>query len=527
MKIQSYPRHTFKMYSDQQLKLAENQEALSSFIGLPFNEENFIQQIQLKKIHFTPAKRECMVNAFHQQYEAIEPVETITNNISLLALENTFTITTGHQLTLFGGPSYFMYKILHVISLCQKLNVKYASHHFVPVFWMATEDHDKEEISETTIYNKKLRWETNETGATGNFSLNNEFELCKEEFIRLFSSAEFDEIQQKIQSFSGNSLAEGMFHFIHAIFQKYGLLILDPNKQILKKEMIPIFEKEINESVTFKSVSKTNQWLLDQEITPQAQIQPINLFYLQEGKRSKISPSENGFTTNEISFTKSQILEEINNHPEFFSPNVFLRPIYQELILPNLAYVGGPGELNYWMQLKGIFDAFSIPYPILVNRVSLFIIEKPLLDKFKKFDFSFLDYANFTKEDLRKTFLLSNKETIDWNGTQDLIDQAQESAKVLFEKFAPGNTKMVDAEWKSIEKSVNQLIQKLEKQTNLKYSVSLNQIEQIKDKLFPNGSTQERVVHFFQYCSNGSLKNLDEILEDINPFESNILLIQV
>jgi bacillithiol biosynthesis cysteine-adding enzyme BshC len=527
MKTEIFPRNTLTYYNDLQIKLAEDQQKLIDFIGLPFKQENITKQIKQKKAHFSLAERIKLSAVLKDQYLAIQTSEKVTKNIELIEKENTFTVTTGHQLTLFGGSAYFFYKIIHAISLCQKLQEDHPAYNFIPVFWMASEDHDKEEIAETTIYSRKIRWETNQTGPVGAFDLNAEFEACKKEFLQLFSTSEFNEIEQTLLSFSGSSLSEGMFHFLNSIFQQYGLLILEPNRAELKRMLIPIFEKEITQSISYQAVSATNSELQQIGVKPQAQIQPINFFHLQAGKRSKIIKVEDGFSINNQFFTKEELLLEINNHPEFFSPNVFLRPLYQELILPNLAYIGGPGELSYWIQLKGIFDAYLVPFPFLVNRISIFQMDKSLHEKLVKLNIPFLDFAAKTKEELKKEFLSKNKEVIDWTETKVLIDLAHNKAHFLFDKHAPSNKKMLDAEWKTIEKTIDQITQKLDKQLNIKYDVALNQIEQVKDKFFPNGSSQERVFHFFHFCSNGSLEKINLIMSAIDPFESGILVIQV
>jgi bacillithiol biosynthesis cysteine-adding enzyme BshC len=392
---------------------------------------------------------------------------------------------------------------------------------------MASEDHDKEEIAESTIYSKKIRWETNQTGPVGEFHLNHEFEACKKEFLQLFSSSEFNDIEQDLLSFSGNTLAEGMFHFLNSIFQQYGLLILEPNRTELKRMLIPVLEKEITQATTFQAVSITNSELQKIGIKPQAQIQPINFFHLQAGIRSKIIKSENGFSIENKHLSTDELLKEINTNPENFSPNVFLRPLYQEIILPNLAYIGGPGELSYWIQLKGIFDAFLVPFPFLVNRISIFQIDISIQEKLIKLNIPFLDLASKNKDELKKEYLLNNKEFIDWQETQNLIDLAHSKAQFLFDIHAPSNQKMLDAEWKSIQKTLDQIIHKLDKQLNIKHAVALNQIEQIKDKLFPNGSSQERIFHFFHFCSDGSLEKINRIISAIDPYESSISLIQV
>ncbi|MFM7667890.1 MAG: bacillithiol biosynthesis BshC, partial [Bacteroidota bacterium] len=318
MKINTYKRKEFNYYNDVQLKLCDEQESLNDFIGLPFSSEALKKQIQIKQESFSKEKRKILQAHFESQYKNIEISEAIKKNINLVSEENTFTITTGQQLTLFGGPAFFFYKIIHCISLTSKLKKNNPEYNFIPVFWLASEDHDKEEISDTTIFHQKFHWENEFTGATGDFPLDDKIEKIKNSILDFFSNNEDCEIASHLKKFNGLTLSEAFIIFLTSIFKDYGLLVLDANSPILKKELSIVFVNEINEFSTFKNVSETNEQLQKNGIKSQAKIREVNFFKLHEGQRLKINYSENKFFIANKEIQKEKLLSDIQNNPESF-----------------------------------------------------------------------------------------------------------------------------------------------------------------------------------------------------------------
>ena len=527
MKIDNYPRKHFNYYNEIQIKLTDDQKSLNQLIGLPFTIESFKKQIELKQNSFTSNRRKILQTHFDNQYKDISLSESLKENINLLGEENTFTITTGQQLTLLGGPAFFFYKIIHCISLTKKLKENYPEFNFIPVFWLASEDHDKEEISETTIFNQLFRWENDFTGATGEFQLDDNFQNIKNSIKDFFSNNEECEIVKHLNKFQGETLSKAFISFLTSIFQDYGLLVLDANSPILKKELATIIKNEINEFSTFKNVSETDARLMGLGIKSQAKIQEVNFFKLDKGQRLKINNSEKKFFIANEEVSKEQLLREINTNAESFSPNVFLRPLYQEMILPNLAYIGGPGELSYWLQLKSNFDFYKTPFPLLVNRLSLYVIDSTIEKKMKNFSFSVLDFINTSFEELKKKFLASTQdfENLNWEETESELETIHLKLKEIYQGSTPEIGSFLESEWKNIEKSVEKIKSKLQKQLASKHDIGIKQIEQIKLKLFPNSISQERFYHFFTFCPDGSLKLVSELIQDIDPFNSDILVI--
>jgi bacillithiol biosynthesis cysteine-adding enzyme BshC len=527
MKIETFSRKLFNYYNDAHIKLAENQESLSELIGLPFSIESIKKQIDLKKDNFTSNSRKLLNTHFKNQYNGIEISSSIETNIELLENENSFTITTGQQLTLFGGPAFFFYKIIHCISITRKLKELYPEYHFIPVFWLASEDHDKEEISETTLFNQSFRWENEYTGPTGDFPIDENFNNIKDSILDFFSNKKDNEVVKHLNKFQGETLSLGFINFLTSIFKDYGLLVLNTNSSFLKKEFTKIIENEINEFSTFKNVSETNALLLNKGIKPQAKIQEVNFFKLAKGQRLKLNYTENKFYISGKEISKEKLLLEIKNKPESFSPNVFLRPLYQEIILPNLAYIGGPSELSYWMQLKSNFDFYKTPFPLLVNRLSLYIIDSSIEKKMKNFSFSVLDFINTSLVEMKKNYLSTTQdfENLNWEETDTKLASVFSNLKDLYQSSTPEINGFLESEWRNIEKSIEKIKIKLEKQIASKHELGVKQIEQIKNKLILKSIPQERIYHFFTFCPDGSINIIHELIKEMDPFSTDILVV--
>jgi bacillithiol biosynthesis cysteine-adding enzyme BshC len=332
---------------------------------------SLLEQCKAKSTNYSSAHRKILSSYLSHQYSKSSTTEAQESNLRHLAKDNTLTITTGHQLSLGLGPLFLIYKALHVINLCEQLNKEQTEYHLVPVFWLASEDHDFEEIKSTQFFHKDFAWESNQTGPVGRFEtsgLNETYQAM----LSLFQQEAQDELMALFQ------VSEGRYvdHYktlLNKVFGSYGLLIMDGDNPELKRMFIPLMQKELESQFVFEHVNRTNQELLDAGLKTQAYVRPINLFYMTEGKRSRIIPSSDGFLIDEIAWNKDVLFEELKEFPERFSPNVLFRPIYQECILPNICYVGGSGEMAYWAQLKSTFSAANVEFPLIQTRISALI----------------------------------------------------------------------------------------------------------------------------------------------------------
>ncbi len=204
------------------------QKLNDEFKGLPFKIESFEKQIQLKQNSYNLKTREVLSQVLNNSYKHVHKGQKLQQNLIDINKSNTFTITTGHQLNLFLGPAYFFYKIIHVIAICDRLVKEYPKYNFVPVFWMASEDHDYEEIKSTSIFGEKLTWETDQIGCVGDFCFDSQLKDVVVKFKTLFQNSNKSNIYNLVDSYQGVNLSEATFNFLNALFGEKGLVVLDP-----------------------------------------------------------------------------------------------------------------------------------------------------------------------------------------------------------------------------------------------------------------------------------------------------------
>ncbi|MEM7548148.1 MAG: bacillithiol biosynthesis cysteine-adding enzyme BshC [Bacteroidota bacterium] len=500
------------------LDYLNGKSALKEFYNLPPQIDTFQKGIDAKS-SFPEHHRNVLVEALKQQYKYLKVDEAVASNVERLNGKNTFTVTTGHQLNIFTGPLYFIYKIVSVIRICQQLKEQYPEYNFVPVYWMASEDHDLEEINHFSLFGTQYSWDTNQTGAVGRMRTDGLQELCKKlpEKVELFEKA-YSEC---------DTLAEATLKYVNELFGKYGVVAIEPDRRELKALFSTIVKDDILNHRANDMVESQSTKLAKLDYRTQIYPRSINFFLLSEGKRERII-SENGhFTTKEsdAQWSSEEILKLVHEEPERFSPNVVLRPLYQEVILPNLAYVGGPAEVAYWFQLKPVFDHYQVPFPVVLPRNFALILNKGNAKKFIKTDLSneelFLDQKtikdNFLKENAENEFSLKKEKEALEKVFGEIKKKAHDIDQTL-EGF-------IGAEENKSIKSLDNIEGRLKKAEERKQETALKQIEVLKEKLFPNGSPQERTENFLNFYLNNP-DFIDQLIESFDPFDfrMNVLI---
>ncbi len=460
---------------------------------------NFVDQLEEKSLSVRAQSRTTLVTALQKQYQNINSSEATTNNIKLLQQQNTFTITTGHQLNLFTGPLYFLYKIISTINLCEELGVKYPKQNFVPIYWMATEDHDFEEINYFNFKGDKVQWNRDFGGAVGELStegLQDVFQAFSDKLGPGKNASYLRDLFQKAYIKHSN-LADATRFLANELFGEYGLVIVDANDKQLKKLFIPYVQQELLEQTSFKAVSKT---IADFPSEYKIQVNPreINLFYITEGIRKRIVFEDEIYKVinTTISWTKEELLKHLYEVPGRFSPNVLLRPLYQEVILPNLCYIGGGGELAYWLEMKLMFDAFGVVFPMLLLRNSALIITEAQQKKLANFKLTTSElFLKQTDLIAQKTKELSEL-NIDFSTQREFLKEQfkklYEVAKQTDESFLGA----VAAQEKKQLKGLANLEKRLLSAEKRKLKEKLNSFTVLQDELFPKQSLQERNTNF-------------------------------
>ena len=495
--------------------------------------ENFKAQIEEKQLSFSEPSRTVLVSALKKQYQHIETSEATLKNIESLKSENTFTITTGHQLNLFTGPLYFLYKIVSAINLSEKLKQAYPKYQFVPIYWMATEDHDFEEINYFNFKGKKVHWNRSATGAVGELStegLEAVFKLFSLE-IGATNNAVYLKTLFEEAYLNHNNLADATRFLANKLFKDYGLVIIDANVAELKKQFSPFMEADLLNQTAFNEVSKTNEALVQVFENYNIQVNPreINLFYLTENLRERIIFEDGIYKVNNtnISWKKSDIQKELLVHPERFSPNVIMRPLYQEVILPNLCYIGGGGELAYWFQLKQFFNKVEVPFPILLLRNSVLIQSENQSKKLQKLHISnediFLKRHNFINKKVRE---ISNID-IDFSEQKAILKTQFEALYHLAEQTDKSFLGAVKAQETKQLKGLDVLEKRLLKAQKRKLSDQVSRMIELQNELFPNGSLQERNTNFSEFYLEYGDDLIPKLIENLKPLQGEFILLKI
>lgn len=508
----------------------DQETSLSPFYNRFPSLENFKLQIEEKQKNFTKDKREILAKRIREQYK-LAPISTATKTrIESLKESNTFTITTGHQLNLFTGPLYFLYKIFSVINLCEQLKETYPEYNFVPIYWMATEDHDFEEINFFNFKEKKIAWERESSGAVGELSTEGLGKI-RRQIKELFGPSERAKVLLDFYSDSyghHDNLADATRFLANRIFAEYGLVIVDGNDAELKKSFIPYAEKELTESLSHKTITDTTKRLTDLGYPEQVHPREINLFYLRENLRERIIEEDGRYLINDtdISFSKEEILDELKNHPQRFSPNALLRPLYQEVILPNLCYIGGGGELAYWFQLKDYFGIVKVPFPTLLLRNSALLVSEKLSKKLKKLDCSVDDLFLPQHELMAKHTRKLSEVDIDFSTQMEFLKKQFSDLYKLAEKTDKSFVGAVAAQEKKQLNGLAHLEKRLLKAQKRKFADELHRLKLIQDELFPKQSLQERHANFSEFYVEYGEELFEILKENLNPLAQDFTVVE-
>ena len=504
---------------------------LKSFYVYPPSAEAFAEVIAKMKKY---AYRNLLPFLLKEYYKRNAPglaSDATLANIQKLEEEHCFTVTTGHQLCLFTGPLYFIFKIITTINLAEKLNKEYPQNHFVPVYWMATEDHDFAEINHANLFGKMVEWQPQTPnsgqgggGPVGKIPLASFASTIESLFAIIGDSENSKDLKQIISdSYSTEkTLAEATFSFVNALFGKYGLVILDPDNAALKQIFKPIITDELLIENSFKLVTETNKKLVEAGIDPQVNPREINLFYIDEHGRNRIEKKDSRWSVvgGHWSVNNEEELKNVvNTSPEKFSPNVLLRPVYQQNILPNVAYVGGPSEIAYWLELKSVFEHYKVPFPVLIPRNSALLINKAVAQKMDKLNLKVEDLFKDAESLIKEFFNRSMDGVTDFEKESAELKTIYTALGKKVQELDPTLVAFTEAELQKQLNALKTLETKLLRVKKQKEETSVAQIRKLKETLFPGGEPQERTDNFIPFYLQQGPAFFDLLKDIFDPFE--------
>ncbi|MFM7724638.1 MAG: bacillithiol biosynthesis BshC, partial [Bacteroidota bacterium] len=363
-------------------------------------------------------------------------------------------------------------------------------------------------------------WVPNETGPVGSMTTA-QLRPCYDEILACFQGNSASELSELFQ-INATNYAQHYHQILSKIFGKFGVILIDGNDPTLKKAFSPMVRKELQEQFVMATVSATNAELVDAGKKVQAHVRPINLFYMSPQKRERIVPDEGHFVVGEQRWTLENRSTEVEKHPECFSPNVLMRPLYQETVLPNVCYVGGSGELNYWSQLKSTFKAAGLPFPLLKTRISGFLLKASLSENQEE---AFRPLAE------QENSLLSQASNRDpFFEALDLRLKALSDALMNgIQPFGKEAEKWALPQLKAMENAIEHYKFRWQKHEKQNFESELSRLRRKHAEKYPKDLPQERLSSLFQYCgAEGpselilALKNLiDPFSEELHIFEQS------
>ncbi len=487
--------------------------------------------------------RSELVQVLTEQNRSIHCSVSTLANIDLLYNDNCFAVVTGQQIGLLSGHLYTIYKLITAIKLSESLKISHPSYSFVPVFWCDTEDHDFLEINNLKVIDTQnnistIEYFINETpqtkfiSPTGNLKFDGKIKQFIEQLKGMLVSTEFTPpLFANIDNIfiEGKSFYESFAEFLNHLFHQFGVIFINPNAPKLKHLAKDIFIKELTSaSEVSKRVIQTSAEL-EEIYHVQIKSKPINLFLFHKDGRYSIEPQGDHFflKNSRQTFTLEEMKNLATNSPELFSPNVVLRPIYQDTILPTITYVAGPAEVAYFAQLKDVYNLFDIPMPIIYPRASITLVEKKISNISEKFN-------------LKLKEMIMNPSEV-----QNIIKE-QDGDVDLDELYSSLSTKIKNSTNEiqfallqidpTLEGSVNSFIQKTEsllqvlKEKTLQAKanrdiITQNQYLKLMNNIFPLTSPQERIFNITYYLNKYGPDFINWLYTETNPqlFEHQLI----
>ena len=515
-----------------------DQGTARNYVPYAPNLEGIKKAIQQR--NFSASHREVLVSVLENQYQVLGSVvqdktsaafEKVHQNIKLLKKDNCFAVTTAHQPNLFTGPLYFFYKIIHVIKLATELKAQFPHQDFVPVYYMGSEDADLAEVGSYIIDGAKHQWNTKQTGAIGRM-------LVDEHLLQLLQNLEgYWTVKQEgkealaiIKSAykKGNTINEATLQMVHLFFGKYGLLVVQPDDAKLKSLFVEVMEKELITQFSHTALQPTLKSLsLNYHV--QSEGRAINLFYLNGSNRNRIEKNGERFSVvdTNIEFSQAEIVKELQAHPDRFSPNVILRGAYQETILPSVVFVGGGGELAYWMELKNVFEQAGVNYPVILLRNSFLFINEKQSKQWSSLEFNTEAIFNTTQElelaYVKKQSVENLTLTAHIASLNDLYNAIQQEVIKIDSSLGDHALNLS----LQAQKKLALLEKKMVRAEKRKQHTSLTRIHNIKSALFPDNNLQERVENFSKWVGEFGWDWVEAILNHSNSVEASFTIITI
>lgn len=476
--------------------------------------------------------RTVLVSHLRKQYEGMAVDQRVSENIERLLHSSTFTITTAHQNNLFTGPLYFFYKILHAIRLANYCKEQFPDQDFVPVYYIGSEDADIEELNHIHVGAVTHQWNTSQQGAVGRMKVDQDLlallQQVEGEWGVLPHGKEWvDLLKESYQE--NDTMARATFRLVNKLLGRFGIVVLDADATALKELLKPVCSFDLDAGQTEAVLNPAFNQMKEWGYSLQAFVRPVNLFYLKEGLRQRIEKKEDNWHVvgTMEQFNEHQLKQELDQHPDRFSPNVILRGLYQSILLPDIAFIGGGSEVAYWIPLLPLFQKMGIPFPVLVLRNSFLLVSDEQSSKLNKLGLVAEQLFHPLGELVKKFYSHADHQN---SSLSDELAWMQDFYGKLSQKAATVDFTL-KGHTESLAKKAAHLLVGLEKKmasaTKRKYTDAERQIQILKDSLFPTGQLQERYDNMGVYYARYGDQLFDHLIEASHPLEARFTILTV
>jgi bacillithiol biosynthesis cysteine-adding enzyme BshC len=494
--------------------------------------DNISWQTIIDKVRARNADYSELGNILERQNTDFGINQKILDNIEKLASGSAFAVVTGQQTGIFTGPLYTIYKAMTAIRLSQYLSEKYQAD-FIPVFWVESNDHDLKEANHIYLLDsnsdqRKIEYNPSQyiiDSSVKDVIVDDSFTMAIDDFEKSLPNTEFkSDIFGIIRDsyLPSKSISYGFGRMMSKLFGKYGLVLIDPSDSEIKKLMLPIFQKEAEhplKSVEILNSAGEKLRLSGYECPIEKSDDSTCIFIEIDGARRKLYYRNERFEFDscDMVLSKSELLETLQIAPWRFSPNVALRPVIQDYILPTVSYIAGPGETAYFAQLSEVYQHFGVNMPIIHPRASFTIIEGRIQRVIEK---NKLEIADLMEDHARLFSRLSREQApveieVLIESSRLCLEKVFKSLSSELSNIDPNLANIVESARKKVDLQVNILKDKAYQSQRGRDEVTRSQIKRACMNVFPEGEPQERVFNIVQYLVLYSTQLLDEIMSAI------------
>ena len=443
---------------------------------------------------------------------------------SKLREADALAVVTGQQVGIFGGPLYTLYKALTAIRLSERMSSLLARP-VVPVFWLEGGDHDLDEVRQVHLTRKQIWYqghtppETGNLGSVGPLSFNAAIDSMRREIIAQLPPTEFrDDVLSTYYAayHQGKTFTDAFAHTLRALLGKNAIVFMNPEDIRLKELAAPLLRRELKDfSSTHAALKKTSD-LLEENYHAQVHVRPGNVFLLHEGKRQALYPEKDGHRPQFAEHTRIPFDKIDEIPPNRLSPNVVMRPLVQDTLLPTVAYVAGPGEIAYFAQLKPLYAWAKRPMPIIFPRASLTVIEPRVAKLMKRHDLTLDELSGDIPGLMRRRVLDGSEIAHAFEKAYISLNQCSDQLRPVVNGVDVTLRPSVDATQAQWRKDLLKLQQRTERAEKRRHQQLQAQIEYCKEALYPNGNFQERIVPALYYLAKYGERFLDQVYENLD-----------